>query len=195
VVRNDGHKCHLPIFSAWNHEFRTLPSDISRLRMAHGIWLVIHRRPYFHAGWFTLQMPYMRGWMRSFEDVGLDEVDLTNYPQEIQISHPVTFSRGAGQRMRCTIQILAHWKNWKPGFGTLSPCPTQLPPEDCEFHPLPFEEICGPHKCLHWNLSYASILYNVHIQIISIILYCKHRIYNPFLLFMWEPPTMLNGRP
>jgi hypothetical protein len=34
----------------------------------------------------TLQMPYVCGWMRSFRDVGWDDADLMNGPQEVQIS-------------------------------------------------------------------------------------------------------------
>jgi hypothetical protein len=36
-------------------------------------------------------------------------------------AHSVTFSCGAEKRMSYTIQNLTHWKNWKHGFGTLSP--------------------------------------------------------------------------
>ena len=60
------------------------------------------------------------GWIRSFRDVGWDDEDLTNGLQEVQISRPVTFSCGAGQR-RCTGQNFAQWNNWRTGFGTLSP--------------------------------------------------------------------------
>ena len=68
-----------------------------------------------------LHWAYVTGWIRSFRDVGWDEEDLTNGLQEVQISHPLTFSGGAGQRRRCTRQNLAQWNNWRTRFGTLSP--------------------------------------------------------------------------
>jgi hypothetical protein len=46
----------------------------------------------------TLQIPYVRGWIRSLRDVGWDDTDLTNGLQEVQISHPVTFPVGLGKR-------------------------------------------------------------------------------------------------
>jgi hypothetical protein len=58
------------------------------------------------------------GW--SLDCSGWDEEDLRNGLQEVQISCPVTFSCGAGQRRRCTGQNLAQWNNWRTGFGTLS---------------------------------------------------------------------------
>jgi len=61
------------------------------------------------------------GWIRSFRDVGWDDEDLTNGLQEVQISRPVTFSCGEGQRRKCTGQNLAQWNNWRTGLRTLSP--------------------------------------------------------------------------
>ena len=69
----------------------------------------------------TLHWAYVPGWNRSFQDVGWDNEDHTNGLQEVQVSSPVTFSCGAGLRRRCTGQNLAHWNNWRTGFGKLSP--------------------------------------------------------------------------
>jgi len=72
-----------------------------------------HRHP--------LHWAYVPGWIRSFRDVGWDDEDLMNGLQEVQIPPPMAFSCEAGQRRRCTGQNLAQWKNWRTGFGTLSP--------------------------------------------------------------------------
>jgi hypothetical protein len=60
------------------------------------------------------------------------------------------------------------------------------------FHPRPFEEIGGRHRCLHLILRYASVFLfnNVHIKLISINLYCKYRIYNLFSMPSYFPPTL-----
>ena len=49
--------------------------------------------------------------------------------------------------------------------------PTQLPAEDCGFHPRSFEEAGGCRRCLHSILSYASIFpfKKVHVKIIFVI--------------------------
>jgi hypothetical protein len=48
--------------------------------------------------------------IRCFRDVDWDE-DLTNDLQEVQISRPITFSCGAGQRRRCAGQNFTQWNN------------------------------------------------------------------------------------
>src|SRR5215469_5171456 len=70
---------------------------------------------------YTFHSAYVPGWIRSFRDVGWDDEDLKNGLQEVQISCPVTFSCGGGQRRRCTGQNLAQWNNWRNRFGMLSP--------------------------------------------------------------------------
>jgi hypothetical protein len=71
-------------------------------------------------------------------------------------------------------------------------CPTQRPPEGSRFHRRSFEEIGGRHRCLHWILRYASVFLfnNVHIKLISINLYSKYRIYNPFSVPSYFLPTL-----
>ena len=119
----------------------------------------------------TLHWVYMPGWIRSFRDFGWDDEDLTNDLQEVQISRPVTFSCGAGQRRRCTEQNLARWKNWRTDSERYHQRLTRLPAEDCEFHPRSFEDAGGCCRCLHYILSCVSIFpfKKVHIKIIFVI--------------------------
>ena len=105
----------------------------------------------------TLHWAYVPGWIRRFRDVGWDDEDFTNGLQEVQISRPGIFSCIAGQRRRCTGQNLAQWKNWRTGFGTLSPTSHTTSAEDCGFQTQSFEEDGGCRRCLHWILSYGSI--------------------------------------
>jgi hypothetical protein len=55
---------------------------------------------------------YVPGWIRSFQDIDWDNEDLTNGLQEVQISCRRTFFCGAGQKRRCTEQILTQWDDW-----------------------------------------------------------------------------------
>jgi hypothetical protein len=88
VAHGEGRKCHNP--SGDNQEFSCTMAQRHILHWA-----------------------YIPGWIRSFRDVGWDDEDLKNGLQELQISRPVTFSCGAGQRRRCTGQNPAQLNNWR----------------------------------------------------------------------------------
>jgi len=91
----------------------------------------------------------MPGWIRGFWYIGWDDKDLTNGLQEVQISRPVPFSCGAGQRGGVPGKTSHNGTIGGSDSERYHQRPTRLPAEDCGFHPRSFEEAGGCHRCLH----------------------------------------------
>jgi hypothetical protein len=181
--------------SLWNMKLieptassRSIKVEWNIAHETHNIWSGKHRWPYFHARCCTTSL------CKCGTCVGgcfWDDADLTNDLQEVQISHCDFLLWGCAKdevyhtkprtlekleaRIQHVITNVPHNVHRKTGF-----------------HPRSLEETDGRHRCLHWILRYASVFpfNNVHIKLISINLYPKYRIYNPFSRPSYFPPTL-----